>query len=135
MTAPMNLVSVVLLAALGLTGCSIIRAQTAADAQTEMVGMSRQQILRCMGPANRSAAAGASEIWSYDTGNGRINSLASVTRTGTSATGQTVRSGRHCTVIVEMRNGRVEQLKYLGATGGLLTRDEQCASAVKNCIR
>lgn len=131
MTAPLNLVSVLLFATLGLTGCSIIRAQTAADAQTGMVGMSREQIRSCMGPATRTASEGAAEIWLYDMGNGRINSSASGYGSGNAA----AHSGRHCTVVVDMRNGHVEQVSYLGATGGMLTRDEQCASAVQNCVR
>lgn len=130
-TAPMKLASVLLFATLGLTGCSIMRAQTAADAQTEMVGMSRAQIRSCMGPATRTASAGADEIWLYDMGNGRINASQAGTRNGDAA----VRPGRHCTVVVTMRNGRVDQLSYLGVTGGMLTRDEQCAFAVENCVR
>jgi outer membrane protein assembly factor BamE (lipoprotein component of BamABCDE complex) len=110
-------------------GCSIQRAQVAAQAQTTMIGMSKEQVLACMGPPITKATEGATEVWSYQSGNGHTDVAASGGRfwgTGTS-------TQRFCTVNVTMTGGRVAQLNYVGPTGGLLTAGEQCAFALENC--
>jgi hypothetical protein len=45
----MRVLGVVALAA-ALCGCAIQRAQVAQDARVQMVGMSKEQVLACMGP-------------------------------------------------------------------------------------
>jgi outer membrane protein assembly factor BamE (lipoprotein component of BamABCDE complex) len=57
------------IAAGGLTGCAIERAQVAQDAQTKMVGLTKEQVLSCMGVPAAKAAEGAMEVWSYNSGN------------------------------------------------------------------
>lgn len=117
-------------------GCAIQRAQVAQDAQGKMIGLSKEQVLACMGPPVQKAAEGATEVWSYASGDGTTVSsgfgqyhgygLASATSTSRS---------RFCTVNVTMTAGRVSQINYLGPTGGLLTRGEQCAFAVERCAQ
>jgi outer membrane protein assembly factor BamE (lipoprotein component of BamABCDE complex) len=46
-----------------LTGCAIQRAEIAQDARAQMVGMSKEQVLACMGAPANKAAEGASEVW------------------------------------------------------------------------
>lgn len=138
-----------------LTGCAIQRAVVAQGAQDKMVGMSRGQILACMGPPATKAAEGTTEVWSYGSGNdhtttigtgfAQTNGSISGERQGSrfSATGQatttslaTVNSSRRfCTVNVVMTDGRVSRLNYAGPTGGILTGGEQCAFAVQNCLQ
>lgn len=115
------------LVALLLTSCALQRAQEAADARTQMVGMPQEQVLACMGPPVNRAAAGATEVWSYNSGNGRqtVNVVAQ---------GTAVSTARSCTVNVTMVNSRVNQINYLGPTGGLLTEGEQCAFAIRACV-
>ena len=36
--------------AVAMSGCAIQRAQVAQDARVQMVGMSKEQVLACMGP-------------------------------------------------------------------------------------
>jgi hypothetical protein len=38
-----------------------------------MVGLSKEQVLACMGPPATKAAEGAAEVWSYASGNGRTD--------------------------------------------------------------
>jgi hypothetical protein len=76
-----------------------------------------------MGPPANKAAEGATEVWSYGSGNDFTQASY-----GTSTT-------RHCTVNVTLTDGHVNALNYLGPTGGLLTPNEQCAFAVANCVR
>ena len=64
----MRILGIVALSA-ALGGCAIQRAQIAQGARAQMVGMSREQVLVCMGPqANK--AAGQTEVWSYNSGDG-----------------------------------------------------------------
>lgn len=144
-----------------LAGCSLERAQTAAAAQTQMIGLSKGEVLACMGIPAAKAVEGATEVWSYETGNGRTDSVsngysntnaavtgaAQATRIGNSvyATGAAAGSSqtssfgfgstrrRSCTVSIVMTNGSVSRVNYSGPTGGVLTKGEQCAYAVQNC--
>src|SRR3984893_5101849 len=45
--------------------CAIQRAQTAATAQNQMMGPSKEQVLACMGPPMNKAAEGSTVVWSY----------------------------------------------------------------------
>jgi len=133
----------------GLAGCAVERAQVAQDAQSRMVGLSKEQVLACMGPPAAKAAEGATEVWSYNSGNDRTQtamfgqSTTNASATGgrgyasgtafTTGTGVGVSSLRYRTVNVVMSGGRVSRVNYAGLTGGLLTAGEQCAYAVQNC--
>jgi hypothetical protein len=137
--------------ALALGGCAAQRAMEAQDAQSKMVGLSKEHVLGCMGvPANR-AAEGQTEVWTYNSGDGRTigmafsqgTSTASGTVSGSILSAAGSSSGTsfgtsfrlHCTVSVVMTNGRVSRVNYSGPTGGLITQGEQCAYAVHNCLR
>lgn len=96
-----------------------------------MVGMTKENVLTCMGPPASKAAEGATEVWSYDSGNGM--EVASVSGDRYSATA--VSSRRFCRVNVVMTSGAVSAVNYSGPTGGLLTAGEQCAYAVDACVK
>jgi PDZ domain len=113
------------------------------------VGMSKQQVLSCMGPPANSAQIGDTEVWTYNSGNGRTDTFGSVSMIGTPqpviggfvspgpmvGTMSATTTSRFCTVNVVMRGERVTKINYSGPTGGLLTKDEQCAFAIDNCAR
>ena len=145
-------VSLVLaIAAAGLAGCAIERAQVAHDAQSRMVGLTKEQLLACMGPPAAKAAEGATEVWSYNSGNdhttiaGFGQSVTNASATGgrgyasgtafTTGSNVGISSRRYCTVNVVISGGRVNRINYSGPTGGLLSAGEQCAYAVQNCTR
>lgn len=113
-----------------LASCALQRAQVAADAQTKMVGMTKEQVLACMGPPQTKAAEGATEVWSYNSGDGSSTAVVGVGNGVAIAS----RSQRFCTVNVTMVSGRVGRMNYVGPTGGLLTPGEQCAFVLQNCI-
>jgi hypothetical protein len=143
--------AVILVACLGVAACSLQRAEVAHNAQAQMVGMAKEQVLQCMGPPAQKSAEGQTEVWSYASGNGRTQvstfgnstTSGSVIATGNYASGQasTYGSGlaiatrRSCTVNVVMVAGRVSAVNYSGPTGGLLSQGEQCAFAIQNCVR
>jgi hypothetical protein len=132
-----------------LTGCSIERAVVARNAQDKMVGLSKEQVLACMGPPIQKAAEGSTEVWSYNSGNDHTTAIgtsfgsAQASATGgpgyayANSSGQSTSiatsSRRYCTVNIVMADNRVSQVNYSGPTGGLLTAGEQCAFAVQNC--
>src|ERR1043166_6244050 len=111
-------------AAGGLTGCAIERAQLAHDAQSRMVGLTKEQVLSCMGVPAAKAAEGATEVRPYNSGNAY-----------TTGSGFGISSRRYCTVNVGMSGGRVSRINYSGPTGALLSAGEQCAYPVQNCTR
>ena len=143
------LVIALAIAASGFTGCAIERAQLAHDAQSRMLGLTKEQVLSCMGVSAVKAAEGSTEVWCYNFGNdhtqtatfGQSTTNASAAggrgfASGTAFTTGTavgVSSRRHCTVNVVMSGSRVSRVNYSGPTGGLLTAGEQCAYAVQNC--
>jgi hypothetical protein len=104
---------------LALTACAIQRSQTANEARSKMIGLSKEQVLACMGPPLNKGAEGGTEVWSYNSGN-------NVTPSGDG-------NGRYCTVNVKMWNGRVGSVDYLGPAGGIITPNEACAFAVQKC--
>lgn len=150
-------------ALLMLSGCVFERAQTAATAKSQMIGLSKRDVLACMGVPQARVAEGNVEVWGYESGNGRTDTFsnsysnttgsavgaAEATRVGntvyatgaaagTSQTGSFVDSmtrKRSCTVSVVMTNDVVSRVNYTGPTGGVLTKGEQCAYAVANCVK
>ena len=143
----------ILCSALG--GCAVQRAVVAHSAQEKMVGLSKEQILACMGPPGQKMAEGATEVWSYNTGNDHVTAIgtgyaqtngsingqrtgSSYSATGSSTTtslSTATASRRFCNVNVVINEGVVSRVNYSGATGGILTGGEQCAFAVENCTR
>jgi hypothetical protein len=127
-----------------------------------MIGLSKGEVLACMGIPQAKAVESNVEVWSYEAGNGRTDTVsdgysntnatatgaAQATRIGntvyaagtaagnsqTSSVGfASTRRHRSCTVSVVMTNGSVSRVNYSGPTGGVLTKGEQCAYAVQNC--
>jgi len=123
-------------AALG--SCAFQRAQKASDAQETMVGLSKEQVLVCMGAPENAAEVGKTEVWTYNSGNGRTDTFSNVHAWGgngyATGIGSNTSSSRSCKVNVVMMSGRVAHVNYSGPTGGVLTKGEQCAYAVENCI-
>ena len=85
----MRFLAVVTLGAL-LAGCAIQRSQVAQEAKASMVGMTKEQVFTCMRPAPTKATEGATEIWSYPSGNGYQSSTVVA---GTDGNFNAIRSG------------------------------------------
>ena len=115
-------------------GCAFQRAQMATEAREKMIGMTKEQVLACMGPPINKAAEGATEVWSYASGNGQTDVSTFGTASGGFQSGDAIATRLYCTINVTMNAGRVSRINYVGPTGGLLTAGEQCAFALQNCI-
>jgi hypothetical protein len=71
-----------------LAGCALQRAETASNARTAMVGMPKEDVLACMGVPASSGGEGGTEVWGYNSGDGRVvtASMANAFTTGQSST-------------------------------------------------
>jgi hypothetical protein len=150
-SGPWTLLALLVPIATIVSGCAVQRAVVANDAQEKMVGLTKEQVLGCMGPPATKAAEGRTEVWSYRSGNGHVTTVASgFSQADASASGgpgfasgsatgvgfgAATTTSRYCVVNVAMTEGRVSRVNYVGPTGGLLTPGEQCAFAVQNCTR
>jgi outer membrane protein assembly factor BamE (lipoprotein component of BamABCDE complex) len=121
---------VALLACLFLADCEAQRARLAADAQTVMLGRTKEQVLACMGqPANKTTE-GAAEVWSYLSGDGTIDAKQSTGEGWVPG----ARSRSKCTINMTMMGGRVTRLSYVSPDGEPLAPNQQCAFALEDCI-
>lgn len=119
---------------LSLGGCVIQRTEQAAQAKQQLVGMTPAQIVMCMGPPHQKVTEAGIEVWSYQSG-GAVNSY------GNSLGGDGYRASsgtsevRDCTINLLFDSGSVSKVQYLGNTGGLLSKGEQCAYIVSGCVK
>ena len=114
-------------------GCSIQRAEVAQTARVNVIGLPKEKVLACMGIPSNRMTVGDTEVWAYESGNGRTQSSVFASGGNGFASGIAVSTRRFCNVNVVMTNGVVSKVNYSGPTGGLLTAGEQCAFAVQNC--
>jgi len=70
--SPMRTVVSIVIAAC-VADCGAERAQIANYAQNKMVGLTKDQVLACMGTPASKATEGATEVWSYPSGNCTVN--------------------------------------------------------------
>jgi PBP1b-binding outer membrane lipoprotein LpoB len=101
-----------------VAGCSnsrrTERAELSQRAKTELVGLSKIELLTCAGVPVRSAAEGVLEFLSY----------------GSSSYGW----GGSCVVTFVLQDDAVKTISYSGRTGRRSQNGEQCAYAVANCL-
>lgn len=102
-----------------------------------MIGMAKEDVLACMGPAKKKDVAGETEVWQYkSTDNTRGGPSNSVKMTDYWRSGYSERSDSFCLVNIVMKNNIVTRVNYTGptASGLLVPSDEQCGFAVANCV-
>ena len=134
----MNRVSLGLLSVLlCVTGCSSFdRANNATSARRQMVGLTKEDVLICMGPPSKKAIVGTTEVWAYNSTNGQSSSDSfsqKIKSFGTSFTDST-KGKSFCTVNVVMKKDVVSVVHYNGPRGGYLNPDEQCGYAIEHCV-
>ncbi len=136
-----------------IAACSFQRASVAKRAQTELIGMSKANLLACAGAPVRVAVVEGVELLTYPSGGKsiRIGSThtrgeghytgvySSGTESGTATyhshgTSTAVTQHRYCEVTFVLKDGVVTKVNYSGPTGGLITKGEQCAYVVENCL-
>lgn len=105
------------------------QAQAAAKAQHNMVGMSKERVVACMGTPNSSTAMRGIEVLSYYTGINNSDSQVGpyVIYVGASQSGL-------CKIDIALTRGRVSKVQYSGLPGASLPAGGQCAYAIENCL-
>jgi hypothetical protein len=131
----MRIAITTVLCGLMLWGCAIQRAEIASRAQTELVGISKKDLLLCAGVPLRQERVEDLEFLSFAGGGDSVGSaVATSTSPGTVvAVGKSTH--RYCEATFVLKNGIVQKVNYQGRTGGLLTKGEQCAFIVENCVK
>ncbi len=119
--------------------CSFQRAEVAKEAKDKIVGMSKEQVLVCMGAPSQRVTVGETEVWTYPSG-GDTRSFGtasgSIDASGNAnAVGSSYSEHRYCIVNIVMTGEKVGAVNYTGRTGGWATHGEQCAFAVQNCVQ
>jgi len=97
-----------------VSGCAIQRAQVAQDARVQMVGMSKEQVLACMGPPASKATEAQTEVWSYNSGDGTIVANGSV-------------SGGNCSGVSASRFCKINMVFAGGAVNAVFIRAQPAA--------
>ena len=121
------------LAAVLAAGCQNARPEADQIAQQRMIGLSKRDVLACLGrPARRAAAGEATEIWTYAGGPtrgygpqwaiGLNTNLSPFARPGA------------CEVRMVVTHGRVSQIGYAAGDGGALPLGQECLFPVERCV-
>jgi hypothetical protein len=97
--------------------------------------MSKKDLLACAGvPARRDRADDLEFLTFTGGGDSTAAAIASATSPSTAvASGKVLH--RYCDATFVLKDGIVQKVNYQGRTGGLLTKGEQCAFIVENCVK
>ena len=120
---------------LAVSGCAVQRANTANRARSDMVGMSKVDLLSCAGVPVRQAQAEGLEFLTYAGGGDNLNAGVVTSTSQNTAIGIGKSAHKYCEATIVLKDGFVQRVNYQGRTGGLLTQGEQCAFIVENCVR
>lgn len=117
------------------SGCTFQRAGLASRAQTELVGMSKKELLSCAGVPVRQERVDDLEFLTYSGGGDSVGAAVATSTSPSTAIATGKRTHRYCEVTFVLKDGVVQKVNYQGRTGGLLTKGEQCAFIVENCLK
>jgi hypothetical protein len=118
-----------------ITGCSFQRASLATRAQTELVGMTKKDVLSCAGVPIRQERADDLEFLTYSGGGDSVGVAVATSTSPSTAIATSKRTHRYCEATFILKDGIVQKVNYQGRTGGLLTKGEQCAFIIENCLK
>ena len=122
------------LSALLLGGCERARPEADQIAQQRMIGLSKHDVLACLGrPARRAAAGEATEIWTY--AGGQTRGYGPQWAIGLNTNLPPFASPGACEAKAVMTNGRVSQVFYAAASGEALPLGQECLFPVERCVQ
>jgi hypothetical protein len=117
---------------LALSGCQPLEVDQVA--QQSMIGLSKRDILACMGqPAQRVSSGQATEIWTY-TG-GQMRGYGPQWAIGLNTNLFPFTPGGSCDVVLIMTNARVSQVGYTAVDGSGLPLGRECVFSVESCVK
>jgi hypothetical protein len=120
-----------------LPGCAnnkFERSEVARTAQTQMIGMSRHDLLMCAGVPIREVKDGTTDFMAYS-GGGDSTAVATGVTNGSTSTILASSKHRYCEVTFVLDDDKIVKVEYAGRTGGYATSGEQCAFVVANCVK
>ena len=118
-----------------ISGCAAHRrAEIASRAKTELIGMSKKDLLSCAGVPVRQERADDLEFLTYTGGGDSVESGYATQTSPSSAVVVSNRHHRYCEATFILKDGKVDKINYSGRTGGRSTKGEQCAFIVENCL-
>ena len=111
-----------------LSGCMVAatrvhRSKVAQRAKTELIGLSKIEILACAGTPVRSDQGNKLEYFTYLGSSEKIDK-----------SGKVPADARYCEVTFTFENNKVTDINYTGRTGANQTKDEECAFVVEKCL-
>lgn len=109
-----------------LFGCVSATSKIAKRAKTELVGISKTDILSCAGVPVRSDKSGNLEFLAYIGGSDNLEQEGQH--------GHVYKDSRQCEVTFVFKDDNVTNIVYTDQTGGWSSTDEQCAFAVEKCL-
>ena len=117
------------------SGCIYQRAGLASRAKTELVGMSKIELLSCAGVPVRQERMDNLEFLTYSVDEDGVGAAVATSTSPSTAIATGKRTYLYCDVTFVLKDGVVQKVNYQGRTGGLLTKGEQCAFIVENCLK
>lgn len=151
----MRNITFLIICAFAFTGCAVQPTQTATRAQTELIGMSKKELLSCAGVPLRQERIDDFEFLSFVSIGDSIETAVVTNTSSTMAVAEGKSSHPYCEATFVLQNGIVQKINYqsrgaakansngaasLGkALGGLIfgksKKSEQCAFIVENCLK
>jgi hypothetical protein len=131
----MRITVTVVLCGLVMAGCAFRRAAIANRAQTELVGMSKKDLFLCAGVPLRQERVEDLEFLTFAGGGDSVGSATAISTSPDTAVAFGRSTRRYCEATFVLKNGVVQKVNYQGRTGGLLTKGEQCAFIVEDCVK
>ena len=122
----MKKIIVLSLCCLTMLSCGIAKKDRVDQAQSELVGMSRRDLLSCAGRPAKKERLGNREIFSY-AGKAAPNQPSSAA--GSSP------SQESCEVFFTLENEIVKSVECKGQFSSKLAKEQSCLSVLDNCIR
>lgn len=129
---------VIIAAAVALAACGQFERQERAErAQSELIGMSRGQLVDCAGQPEQVIHAGNLETLIYRVGETRrMVGEPDPQSTGIQTSPPAASSTPWCEASFTLENSRVTNVRYRGQTGGLITGSQNvCGEIVYHCVR
>ena len=116
------------------SACSVKKAETAAAARSDLIGVSAEDLSLCAGlPTRTERVDPRTELREYDYKTADANAVS--LNIPVIGGGVNVGHGGACAAAFKMVDGRVAELRYAGATdSGPGGTDSVCAPIVRHCV-
>jgi hypothetical protein len=127
-------VTLAFIAALLLSACEGEPLEVNQIAQQSMIGLSKRDILACLGrPAQRAPAGQATEIWTYV--GGQMRGYGPQWAIGLNTNLIPFTPPGSCDVVLVMTNAHVSEAGYAAIDGGALPLGRECVFPVERCVK